>query len=765
MILIAESLSFFPCVAISHPAPMATPKLLSPHERRRILAGSPHVVASKASSSGGPTRANAVDQSLHGIARFIAEHWSLGENVEPFKSNMVEIARKFLVDGNGLDEHVRNLNSYETAISQSFDRNTQRYLLDNDAPVTASSFARPHLHFGKLANAEMTQLIDWNERIVVKMYELAIIWNKPDQLVDLAVDIMIGAAMGDLLVLRTRYVVSPHMTFQLDWFPGLTLKVGKNTSQGAVDPTRDIIRTQASQYVVVERSDMTLRAFLDKKSVEPHVMRSLMWQLLYTLDASYAVGGYAHGDLHLGNIMVRDLNNEPLSPYKDKKWMYVRAHDVSGGPSLAVLGDHANFFLEVIDYGRSRVYCPVTPFRDNMDASANAPVDAERVLIGNPLYVGFGIHADETFLDRSWDVRRLFSMLLYEYDLSAYGTQTTDVSKRAIANGLKALFVIGANMPLFVLHVLDNEAHYEAEFSDAESKAAMKVFFFVMHRFAKIYLEPHRDTIVITRTFVAAQSVAIKLYDQYMLAIRQESLFTVQLESDLLNMTLGPNPDFVPLAEPSTWAPRASKTPTSKSSSSTVPSQSPSIRPPGSPIPSPEPSPSRSLSIEPPASDQPSFEPLVPRPPNTWTPSPSINPPSSSTIPATIPASSPPMSTMHRRLSASTLLTLPLFDNLAVAGEIDNTVLVGLVSAQAADWKKPLNIADPFVIEPFRSQSLDLPGDATAGSTVPCAVCHKSSRGYGMDTDTRQIATDVPLCSAMCMNIHLGAIPPVLPYQ
>ena len=678
-----------------------SPKLLTPKARRAIFSLSPKLstdtVFTPAQSAALLDSVTVTDQSLASIVRFIDTYWPLGENMGPDAA--LYIASQFLMGGRSYDTHVRAMASRVAALGPVFATGNKKYVLDNAKPVVTRSSVSPRLHFAKLGNVNMQQLIDWNERIVVKMYELGKLVNDAGRLIELATDVMIGAALGDMLVMNARYVVSPHMTFQLDWFPGPSISV--KASPGATEPKRLFIATEASQYVVVERADQTLQDFLTSGRATPQVMRSCLWQLLYTLDAACETGDYAHGDLHPGNVMVRDLVNEPASPYLDKHWLYVRSHKTSGGPPVAIVTDHDNMFVELIDYGRSRLYCPI----EKTAPDVTEGTDARRVLLGSDELVEFGIHSSQAYLDRSWDMRRLCTYLLRDYDLNRYDTMLLPVTTRTAARNLKELLVVGSNLVYFVLFVLDNINVYRVDLArDTRAMQYASLFEARMGPLYKQHFEAHREAIVVERTYVPPHDVAVALYNLYQGITESSNAFSERLESDMLQLTLGPNPDFT--ADELLRNPPSS--PPANNNNNPAGSASPMSMSPGSP----------------------------------------------SEPPLTSPSS------MHRTVSAGMLLGLPLFAALEAPAEID-AVLVGLVSAKAGAWKAPLGIAPAPTATAFNANV----ATSTVAATVECAVCRKSALGYAVDAHNQPTtARDVAFCSGMCMNIHMGVIRSVLPY-
>jgi hypothetical protein len=307
------------------------------------------------------------------------------------------------------------------------------YALEPVPYVPTSSVMAPSLRWAKTNDAELRVFIDATKRLVVKMYPLDVILasfipasasasdeKKRDlpSIVDLVNDICVSFYLTRLVSDYER-VVTPHFAYPVDWFigpkidaDGVVFERDKETQKLRVTDVRTLDNTLA-QYVVVERADMTLGALLESPSLSVRQLRSLLFQIFFSLEAAWQLTGYLHYDAHDGNFMVRNLLTELESPYLNRAWAYKRAgvRDYS----YLTVADHGHLFVEIIDAGRSRMF--VTRDADAVDpASGKRPLH----LIGYSVRKDYGIIVEETNdeeVDRSWDVRRLGLDLLENVDV------------------------------------------------------------------------------------------------------------------------------------------------------------------------------------------------------------------------------------------------------------------------------------------------------------------------------------------------------------
>lgn len=420
---------------------------------------------------------------------------SLQSGKKPFTVPFArELAKRFLLGDSSLAEHNKNVRGRGNVVRDTI---TTLYNPDNSKPVDTSTFSAPRLHFGKLARSDMQKLIDWNERIVVKMYRFDNFVGDANQSMDLVTDIVVSAVMSHLLVFAYPKVVSPHMAFLFDSFQGPEIKVTPDRA-GSV-PNVNVLPFVSAQYVVVERADKELQSLTSEGLLSPRALRSVLWQVLYTLESANDVARYRHNDFHTGNVMVRLLANEPTSMYLNTNWLYMRSAGHSNAAAHVVIpaSEHGNYFVEIIDNGRARAYCPIY-------APDTEPRNDARVLFGNPAYEHIGIYVDDARSDRSYDVRRLFYYVLINYNINAQAKRAKNPGDLAVCDGLKELLVTGSNLVAFARYLIASEATIRSSMLSQQIFIVAR-FYEGMKEVKKLLRAPSRsDTAVISRELVFA---------------------------------------------------------------------------------------------------------------------------------------------------------------------------------------------------------------------------------------------------------------------
>lgn len=314
---------------------------------------------------------------------------------------------------------------------------TQRYTLEPAPSVPTRSVAAPVLRWATTRDEAVLLFIDATRRLVVKAYALASILSELQRgnyapIVDLANDMVLSYYLVALVRDYAR-VVTPHFAFIVDWFAGPALDEGAGggyvlAREASGGRARVVdVRWQPGtlvQYVIVERADTTLADLLGTAALTLPLLRAVLFQVLFSLEAAWQLTGYLHYDAHSGNIMVRFLGNELATPFFGRTWAYKRA----GVADYAYLtpAEHGNVFVEIIDAGRSRMLVPV-----DEDAAAADPRGAPRRLVGYPMLEEYGIFVDGARADRSWDVRRLAFDLLTEVDVAALVQRSTAGAQEA----------------------------------------------------------------------------------------------------------------------------------------------------------------------------------------------------------------------------------------------------------------------------------------------------------------------------------------------
>lgn len=468
--------------------------------------------------------------SVQNVYKFLAHIkgvYSSAQGMNLFDKNAARDAGRFFVDR---DLSRGELVTLATSRIHVIEENLSRlFALDNVEPTSIESYSSPTLHFGVTKDESMKELMDQNSRVVVKMYELHRSASK-NGLADVVTDIVVSAAMGHLFLLAYEYVVSPHMAYALDWFVGPVMHVTERPVLQA--PTIAFDDKRLAQYVIVERGDMTLFDALSISDISMAELRSILFQLLYTLEAAYDVAHYVHYDLHSSNVMLRTLYAEPASPYLDANWLYVRAQTHAAGPSHVVLTrhDHGNLFVEIIDNGRARAYCPLNP----PEMQAKADTRQERALYGNPSYPGVGIHMADELLDRSWDMRRLFTHLMTSHNFMAGGSYApTDPHED---DDMKELFAVGSNALFFLAYLKQKGAALRARFNTPEDVPVLDAFFDALQR------DPLRavdQAVLVERTVIPDRPLAVAVYNALAAIIfAKRSTFVLYVRSKFMDSTV-----------------------------------------------------------------------------------------------------------------------------------------------------------------------------------------------------------------------------------
>ena len=295
------------------------------------------------------------------------------------------------------------------------------YALEPQPYVPTQSFSAPTLHWAQARDAATRVFMDRTNRIVVKVYKLSEILKKALTSVRTERNLMPVVDLGNDLVLSYHLVAlvsdyarvaTPHFALLLDYFVAPELApdpvgvvVTRPDGAGSKARVTDVsfVPGSLAQYVVVERADMTLGAFLDGEGLTLPLLRAVLFQAFFSLDAAWTLLGYLHYDFHAGNIMVRMLSNELDSPFIGRAWAYKRVGDAAY--YYLRVSDHNNVFVEIIDAGRSRMFVPAD---DGMATVRTGP----RHLVGYPMLPSVGVFVDGARADRSWDVRRLALDLL-----------------------------------------------------------------------------------------------------------------------------------------------------------------------------------------------------------------------------------------------------------------------------------------------------------------------------------------------------------------
>lgn len=157
---------------------------------------------------------------------------------------------------------------------------------------------------------------------------------------------VIVSRLLNTLVTAFKYTATPHFTTFLGCFRSSNLS-GLSWFSGP-----------SFVYAAYERADRSVGWLLERGHVSLDLFRSLLFQVAYTLHVASYTLGYAHNDLHPGNVMVRDVTG---TRYADCVWAYKlrdRAEYVFIEPAY-----HDNLMVEIIDQGRATInaHAPEAP--------------------------------------------------------------------------------------------------------------------------------------------------------------------------------------------------------------------------------------------------------------------------------------------------------------------------------------------------------------------------------------------------------------------
>jgi serine/threonine protein kinase len=153
--------------------------------------------------------------------------------------------------------------------------------------------------------------------------------------------------------------------------------------------------------MISERLDQTLKDLFTKPpSVEE--LRVILFQILNALEIAWLTHRFIHNDLHLGNIMFKDLTETPLV---SRNLLYRRFNDDTHWYRLPY-DLVKNRLVKLIDFGRSRIEAPSRP--EDIEKSSGEH-NHSRLITSN--FPSIGIYRDLP-ANPYVDVRRLFYLLV-----------------------------------------------------------------------------------------------------------------------------------------------------------------------------------------------------------------------------------------------------------------------------------------------------------------------------------------------------------------
>ena len=170
-------------------------------------------------------------------------------------------------------------------------------------------------------------------------------------------DVMQGMAMRDELMNGDGG--TPHMAIVLDAFVAPTARFDEAHQRLVVAPDARPL----SLYQITERGETSLGDFFAlgpaPPGVDPQSMDEILacaqWQVVFTLYAQWVRHRRVHGDPHWNNIFLRKVTG---TVYAGRDWVYVLP-----GPQYVVVPAqrHRNWFVEIIDFGRTTSYGVIPP--------------------------------------------------------------------------------------------------------------------------------------------------------------------------------------------------------------------------------------------------------------------------------------------------------------------------------------------------------------------------------------------------------------------
>jgi len=193
-------------------------------------------------------------------------------------------------------------------------------------------------------------------------------------------DIVIGSRLNILVAAK----IAPGFMRTVDWF--VCQELGT-----VVEP---------SLYTVVERQDVNIVDFLLNSAPRLELNRSILAQLLFTLESAQASIGYVHYDLHAGNVFATVARNK--AQLKADTWMYIRPN---GLIMFVPAKDSNRHETVIIDFGRNRIQSPL--FTKTGRFRTGRAAGTEVLVVNGHSRVG----VMQNF-NRQWDMRRFSTYLI-----------------------------------------------------------------------------------------------------------------------------------------------------------------------------------------------------------------------------------------------------------------------------------------------------------------------------------------------------------------
>jgi len=192
--------------------------------------------------------------------------------------------------------------------------------------------------------------VGWDNEPIVNDKKLEYIDD--EDLSEVFNDIRVAHFLRELLF-GYRSIISLHFTQVIDWFP-LSIPITRTISKKAVGLIGHY------QVSIIERLDDTLSAIMDRdEPISLDELRVVLFQVFSALEVAWLTHRFVHYDLHLDNVMVKDLTSSK-SPLNGRHWLYRRYNDPTHWYILP-RELHRGRLIKLIDYGRAHLRVPCGP--------------------------------------------------------------------------------------------------------------------------------------------------------------------------------------------------------------------------------------------------------------------------------------------------------------------------------------------------------------------------------------------------------------------
>lgn len=193
------------------------------------------------------------------------------------------------------------------------------------------------------------------------------------------------------LVYGYQHVLSIHFMCIVDWF--------QTTRKHLELPKNPLTDPLLHQIVIAERAHKHLNEFLLMHNTLD-TLRVTLFQILHALETAWHTNHFTHNDMHMGNVMMRDVSHDG-SPFRDRRFIYKRLDR----DRWYVLDNQYlhNHIVKLIDFGQSRLYVP----KSARHVAITKHVHSDLIGLDMP---AIGLPLGEA--NRQIDMRSLFMTLL-----------------------------------------------------------------------------------------------------------------------------------------------------------------------------------------------------------------------------------------------------------------------------------------------------------------------------------------------------------------